>query len=155
MTPPTIQKKENLLLNYIKENVLTTRILKFGTVGASGIVVNMGTLYLLTESGLIPYFIASIIAIELSILSNFTINYLWTWRDRHDAGTVWAKLARYHIVVGITAYLGNYMILIGLTELVGLHYLLSNIIGIGVAMMANFVINDLWTFRKRESAQES
>jgi len=135
--------------SYIRTGLLTPRFLKFGIVGASGVVVNMGGLYLLKEFAGIPYFVASLIAIELSILSNFTINLLWTWKDRSGEGSLAAKIVRYHVGAGATAVLGNYVILIALTELVGMHYMISNLIGIAVGTLANYVINDLWTFRKR------
>ncbi len=135
--------------SYVRKNLFHPRLLKFGVVGATGIAVNMGALYLLTDFGKIPYFLASLIAIELSILSNFSINLGWTWKDRMEAGTVWSKLVRYHIGVGITALLGNYLILIAMTEWLGVYYLISNLVGIGVGTLANYIVNDLWTFRNR------
>ncbi len=141
---------ESKVLTYLRKGVLSPRLIKFGVVGASGVVVNMGCLYVLKEFAGIPYFVASVIAIELSILSNFTINLLWTWRDRSEEGTLWTKLVRYHVGAGATAFLGNYLILVALTELVGLHYMISNLIGIAVGTLANYVINDLWTFKKTE-----
>lgn len=137
------------LRSYISKSILTPRLIKFGCVGASGVIVNMGGLYLLTDLGNLPYFVASVIAIELSIISNFTINLLWTWSDRSEEGTVWRKFIRYHIGAGVTAFLGNYLILILLTEVFGMHYLISNLIGIGVGTFSNYIINDLWTFRRR------
>lgn len=141
---------ESKVLTYLRKGVLSPRLIKFGIVGASGVVVNMGCLYVLKEFAGIPYFVASVIAIELSILSNFTINLLWTWRDRSEEGTLWTKLVRYHVGAGATAFLGNYLILVALTELVGMHYMVSNLIGIAVGTLANYVINDLWTFKKTE-----
>jgi len=135
---------------YVTKTLLSPRMVKFGIVGASGTVVNMGLLYVLTDLGRMPYFISSVIAIEVSILSNFTINHLWTWSDRSGHGTLSGKLIRYHIGAGATG-LGNYLILILLTEMAGLHYLVSNLIGIGIGTMANFLINDLWTFRHRKT----
>lgn len=137
------------LLAYVSGNVFSPRLIKFGIVGASGVAVNVGCLYLLAEFAKIPYFIASIVAIELSILSNFTVNLLWTWRDRSKEGTLWTKIVRYHIGAGATAFLGNYLILIALTELLGMHYMISNLIGIAVGTVANYLINDLWTFKKK------
>jgi dolichol-phosphate mannosyltransferase len=136
------------LINYLRKNVLSPRLVKFGIVGASGVVVNVGCLYLLTEIVRIPYFVASPIAIELSIISNFTINHLWTWRDRAGEGKLREKVVRYHIGAGATAVLANYGILILLTEVFGLHYMISNLIGIAVGTFSNYLINDLWTFRK-------
>ena len=64
---------------------LTTRFLKFGAVGASGVVVNLGALWALRNAGLVDT-AASALAIELSILSNFAFNELWTFTDRRDPG---------------------------------------------------------------------
>jgi dolichol-phosphate mannosyltransferase len=140
------------LVSYLRDSVFTVRFLKFGIVGASGILVNMGILYVLTEYASLKYFIASPIAIETSILSNFFINLVWTWSDRSGVGSVWTKLVRYHIGAGATAIFVNYLILVGLTELVHLHYLVSNLIGIAFGTLSNFVVNDLWTFKhKRQS----
>lgn len=149
-----MQESENIrpaqrLLAYLRRGVVNPRILKFGVVGVSGIGVNMGSLYLLTEFARIPYFIGSLIAIELSIISNFWLNHLWTWRDRMDTGSFWGKIVRYHIGSGLTAILGNYLILIAFTELFHINYLISNLVGIGVGTLGNFVLNDLWTFKTR------
>ncbi len=138
---------------YLRKGVISPRLLKFGAVGLTGIGVNMGSLYLLTEFGKIPYFVGSLVAIELSILSNFWMNHLWTWRDRSGVGTLWTKLWRYHVGAGITALLGNYLILIGLTELFRINYLISNFIGIAVGTFSNYVINDVWTFKKQTSSR--
>jgi dolichol-phosphate mannosyltransferase len=57
------------------------RFLRFAMVGASGLVVDMGLLYLLhgvLEFGLTR---SSIFAAELAILNNFVWNDLWTFRD--------------------------------------------------------------------------
>ncbi len=138
------------MYTYLKNNFFTFRLLKFGIVGASGIVVNMSVLYLFVEYVKFPYFIASLIAIELSILSNFTINLVWTWKDRVSIVSYWTKFLRYHIGVGVTAFVGNYLILIALTEWFGIYYLLSNLIGIAVGTAINFIVNDLWTFKNSE-----
>ena len=135
---------------YFKRSVFNPRLVKFGIVGTTGIVVNMGSLYVITELGKIPYFLASLVAIELSILSNFSINHGWTWKDRSEAGSTWSKLLRYHIGVGITAFFGNYLILIAMTEWFGVHYLISNLVGICLGTLANYVVNDLWTFKNRQ-----
>jgi dolichol-phosphate mannosyltransferase len=126
--------------------------LKFAVVGLSGVGVNMGMLYILTEYFNILYIISSIIAIEISIITNFFFNDLWTWRDR-EKKPFWERLVQYHISVGITAILANWLILLILTEFFNIYYLISNLIGIAVGTLANFIVNDLWTFQKRTSKE--
>jgi putative flippase GtrA len=77
----------------------TRRFAKFGAVGATGVVVNLGSLALLRRLG-VHTNLASALAIELSILSNFLINHLWTFGDRRDEDGpgVGQHLMRFHLV---------------------------------------------------------
>jgi dolichol-phosphate mannosyltransferase len=133
---------------YITANLINPRFLKFAIVGGSGVIVNMGLLFILSEFFHIHYIISSIIAIETSIILNFVLNDIWTWADRAKK-TFIQRFIQYHIAVGVTAILVNWILLIFLTEIVGLYYLVSNLIGIGAGTLANYVINDLWTFNKK------
>jgi dolichol-phosphate mannosyltransferase len=142
------------IVQYIKENVLNFKILKFGIVGGSGVVVNMGLLYILTAYFNMDYKIASIFAIEMSIITNFLLNNYWTWQDQRHKN-FWLKLMQYNISVGIAAILANWLLLIFLTEVVGIYYMISNLIGIAVGTALNFVINDLWTFRAKNKPDVS
>jgi len=131
---------------------LQVRILKFGLVGITGVGVNMGMLYILTEYLQIIYIISSLIAIEISILSNFFLNDLWTWGDRAKK-SFWERFIQYHISVGLTAIMANWLILLILTELFGIYYLISNLIGIAVGTLSNYILNDLWTFKQKSTPE--
>ncbi len=137
------------IADYIKKNLRNPRVLKFAVVGGSGVLVNMGVLYLLTHYARIHYMVSSVFAIEFSILTNFLLNNYWTWRDRMGK-SFFRKFLQYHISVGVSAVLANWLLLVFLTEVAGIYYLISNLIGIGVGMLFNFVLNDLWTFRQRQ-----
>ncbi|UCF65392.1 MAG: GtrA family protein [bacterium] len=141
-------KKFKSLFQYLKNDLLQLRILKFGLVGMTGVGVNMGMLYILTEYLHIIYIISSLIAIEISILSNFFLNDLWTWGDRVKK-SFWERFIQYHISVGLTAILANWLILLLLTEFFGIYYLISNLIGIAVGTLSNYILNDLWTFKQK------
>ena len=140
------------MIHYMKAHILHVRLLKFAVVGIIGVCVNMGMLYLLTEKFQILYIISSIIAIEISIISNFFLNDLWTWKDRVKK-TFIERFTQYHISVGLTAILANWLILLILTEIFNIYYLISNLIGIAVGTFSNFILNDLWTFQKRRSTK--
>lgn len=122
------------------------RLFKFAIVGASGVIVNEGLLALFTEYYTMPVTIAGAIAIESSIITNFLLNNFWTWRDARKK-TFIKRLVQYHSV-SLIAGIVNYVILIGLSFF-GLHHLVANLIGIAVATMINFVLNNHWTFAKK------
>ena len=75
-------------------------IIKFGIVGISGIIVNTGVLYILSEYFGIFYLISSLVAIELSIINNFIWNDFWTFGHEKDQkiSMVTNRFLSYHIV---------------------------------------------------------
>ncbi|EKE12520.1 MAG: glycosyl transferase family protein [uncultured bacterium] len=57
------------------------RFIKFGVVGFTGFLVNYLGLEFLRRLGLTTYW-ATLFATELSIISNFTLNNIWTFKDK-------------------------------------------------------------------------
>ena len=94
---------------------------RFCAVGASGVLVNLGALAALTGAGVVST-LASALAIELSILSNFALNDRWTFSVGRGAergagrgagrGAWWARLARFQLVslVGACAQWGAFVV---------------------------------------------
>jgi len=76
--------------------IFTVRFLKFCAVGASGVLVNLAVLWLLTELEVRASF-ASAWAIEVSILTNFVINERWTFADRSQ-GSLVGRAVRFQLV---------------------------------------------------------
>lgn len=123
---------------------------KFGIVGGSGVLVNMGLLFILTRFLHVRLEIASPIAIEVSILSNFFLNNLWTFRKRNTHIPFWSRLLRYHLVTGLAGIV-NYLVLLLLVNKFGMHDMISNLIGIMIGTVINYSLNSLWTWRVRSS----
>ena len=124
------------------------RIFKFISVGGSGILVNMGLLWLLKEQAGIPLVIASPISVESSIISNFTLNNFFTFRDRRSLSTKSTvfRLFKFNLVslVGLGINLG---VLLFLTNVIGIYYLISNLCGILAASLWNYTLSTGWTWR--------
>ncbi len=135
----------------IVEALLTRwRYIKFGLVGASGTVVNLGVLYLCQEfllaaiaSGEQRLYASLAIAILLATVNNFVWNRLWTWRDRQAEfhGGIASQFVRY----GLASWLGTsvqYILTLWLAQHV--HYLLGNVLAIVLASVINYFANDWW-----------
>jgi dolichol-phosphate mannosyltransferase len=123
------------------------RFFKFCIVGGSGILVNMGLLWLLTEVAGLFYLVSAIFGIEASILSNFALNELWTFRDKRtgSARDALRRALKFNLLCGIGVGI-NLGVLYALTEAFGLYYLASNLIGIAIATLWNFGANARWTW---------
>jgi dolichol-phosphate mannosyltransferase len=120
---------------------------KFCVVGGSGVFVNMGIYVLITRLMGVLYYIASPIAIELSILWNFTWNNLWTFKKR-EANAPWMRrLTRFHVVAGV-AGLANYSTILVLFGVFGIWDVLANLIGIAFGTLVNYFMNSLWTWKE-------
>ncbi len=124
------------------------RFIKFALVGASGVGVNLGLLWLLTETGGLFYLASAAIAIEISIITNFILNNYFTFADRRQPGvdTFLKRLFKFNTVslggLGI-----NLAILWLLTSGLGMFYMLSNLIGIAAATLWNYLANNWWTWK--------
>jgi dolichol-phosphate mannosyltransferase len=117
-------------------------------VGASGVIINMGLLWILKSFIGLDVAVSSPIAIEMSILSNFVLNDIWTWGDRHSRSFL-GRLWRYNLSIAGTAFGINYPVLLILDRFFNVNYLIANLSGIILGSIVNFVINHFWTYRKK------
>jgi dolichol-phosphate mannosyltransferase len=123
--------------------------IKFAIVGSSGVVVNLGAFTLLVNSGLNKY-IASPVAIELSIISNFLLNNYWTFAERNTRDNIHIKGLKFSLVSLLS-------LCISYSVFVVLSLLLPDVVpqinqaaGIVPAMLVNYFFNAYWTFKKTE-----
>jgi dolichol-phosphate mannosyltransferase len=124
------------------------RVVKFMAVGITGVVVNVGLLYFLTEVFGLYYLLSSLIGIEASIISNFILNDLWTFRDIGETKYSWGnRLVRFE-AVSFTGVLINVSTLYLLTTVFGIYYVISNLAGIALAFTWNFLVNRRYTWQK-------
>ena len=130
------------------------RFIKFGAVGASGTVINIAVLYACQEFLLLQiadfharlnYSIA--IAITLATISNFYFNRRLTWRDRQvEVGpSVLVLFFKYVAAAGVSIAIQSVMTK---SLSIYLHYIVANLLAIGVSSIFNFVANDRLTFRR-------
>ncbi len=124
------------------------RFFKFCLVGLSGVGVNEGLLWLLKEKAGLPYLGSAVIAIETSIITNFMLNNYYTFRQRNEPGTraFFSRGLKFNMVS--LAGLGINLGILGLfTEVFGVNYLVSNLIGIVLAFIWNYLLNTWWTWK--------
>jgi len=120
-----------------------SRLVKFTAVGMSGVFVNMGAYTYLIGLGIQPAY-ASAVSVEASILSNFALNDLWTFRDRRS-GKVMIRLLLFHLsrLAGAMVNVGAVALLTAL----GLDPIMSNILGIFLGVAVNFYTSDRVVWR--------
>jgi dolichol-phosphate mannosyltransferase len=127
--------------------------LKFCAVGVSGVGVNLLALTVLDGLGLGKY-VASPLAIEISIISNFLINNYWTFRWRRKMGRFLARAFKFNLV-SLVALGVNYGVFI-LADIAfpNLPIQIHQLLGIAPAMVVNYLLNSNWTFRSGDRVEQ-
>ncbi len=135
---------QHLIVLYFSK---TKRFRKFCIVGLTGIFVNMFFLWFLAEAFGLFYLTAGFIAVELSIINNFAWNNIWTFKEAKNPSHVVIKLGKFNLV-SLSALVVNMSILYSFTRFLHVHYLVSNLFGIGAAFSWNYTLNVKWTWRQ-------
>ena len=122
--------------------------IRYCLVGLVGMLVNIGAYLLLNRYFQIPLQVASLIAIEASIVSNFLLNNYWTFKTRPKKLSMIRRLLNFHIAAGISGLLFYYLFFLLLTTVLGINDVLSILLATTTGTISNYTINSLWTWRK-------
>ncbi len=122
------------------------RFLKMAFVGSLGILVLYLVNLLLMGLG-VPRLASYAAAIEASILHNFALNNLWTFRERGE-DPLTLKLIKYHYSVALGA-LTNYSLYQLLTNIIGLADEPSIIVGVAAGYLTNYLLAEhhVWSVK--------
>lgn len=133
-----------------------SRFVKFSLVGVSGIIVNeliTGiSLVILTDfsSVVIRANVSVFFGWFTSVLTNFLLNYYWTWKDRkaQDSTPLIHKLGKYYISAAAA-----FVVQLSVVTLLAIAFgwspaniLLFNLAGILLGTVVNFALADKWVF---------
>ncbi|MDX6608932.1 MAG: hypothetical protein QOF85_857 [Solirubrobacterales bacterium] len=119
------------------------QLIKFGLVGGSGYLINLGVFALLSSNLGVHHLIAAIGAFCVAVSSNFFWNRHWTFAA--GDGHAGFQAARF-FAVSIAALLINLAVLEALVAGTSMGDLAAQAIAVAVAMPFNFLGNKLWTF---------
>ncbi len=131
-----------------------SRIVRFGLVGVSGVLVNYALLYLFVGLGNLNLIAAAALATEAAILSNFTLNNLWTFGRVRPKTTLMRRALQYNffcfggLVISVT-------VLTALTYLLNVHYLAANVFAIGSTTLWNYTTSHCWTWAPKSLTEDS
>jgi len=130
------------------------RFVKFGLVGASGVVVNLAFVWV----GLALWngspegtrkALASALGIVVSVFTNFLLNDAWTWADRRKGDRrrdLLARVGRYYLASAAAIAL-QYGVAMVLAQAADWNLYLAQLVGIALGTVVNYVVNNVWTFR--------
>ncbi len=122
------------------------RLIRFGLVGFSGVFIDMGMLYLLSDPSTLAWGLtrSKIIASEIAIINNFLWNDRWTFGDISSQQKGWRKrlkrLLKFNLIC-LAGLLLNVLLLNLLFNWLGVNRYLANLIAIAIVTLWNFWLN--------------
>ena len=123
------------------------RWLKFNTVGAIGIVVQLAALAVLKGLLHVEYLWATALAVEIAVLHNFVWHERWTWKGRVGKKGVLMRLVRFNLTTGAMSILANLIFMRLLVGQLHMQYLVANLLSIAATSIANFLLSEWFVFR--------
>jgi glycosyltransferase involved in cell wall biosynthesis len=122
------------------------RLTRFVAVGASGLLVNTVLLAALTDGLGIYFLLSAIIATQGSSLWNFLLTDRWVFGGRERRWRGGYRLAMF-LGVNNAALALRSPLLWGFTAVAGLHYLISNVLSLGILTLLRFAVADgvIWS----------
>lgn len=139
--------------------------MKFGLVGASGVIVNI-LIYTALITLDVNYLVAATVAFLFAVSSNFYLNFIWTFKGKGKGKSVKKKYLHFFIISLLNFIINLSILKIAVEFLSGneLAYdiikkyagsnpdkiikVIAQIIGIGIATFFNFFGNYFITFRE-------
>ena len=129
---------------FVIDKLLFSKLLKFGIVGCSGMIIDFGMTYLCKEILKINKFLSNGIGFILAATSNYFINRIWTFNSQtEDIGIQYAQFMTVSVIgLGI-----NSLVLFLLNEKLKWNFYFSKVIAIAITTIWNFFANLLFTFK--------
>ena len=128
---------------FVIDKLLFSKLLKFGIVGCSGMIIDFGITYLCKEILRINKFISNGIGFILAATSNYFLNRIWTFNSQTEE--IGVQYIQFMIVSTIGLAI-NSLSLYFFNEKLKWNFYLSKLVAIGITTIWNFFGNLLFTF---------
>jgi len=130
-----LQKIHNLFLKICGWQAFR-QFVKYGIVGGSSVLIDMGLIFIFTEFVGLWYMFSAIISQTAAVIFNFSMNRAWSFRSN---GLVGRQMAKYLMLTGF-----NYLYGIGalylFVEVFHLHYLIAKMVIAMLMVSWNFLL---------------
>jgi len=125
------------------------KVIRFGLIGASGMVLDYGVTFLCKEFWLLDKYIANIFGFAVAATSNYFLNRMWVFSNEARS-----HARQYTGFIGIALIglaLNSSIIWVLTDKIFFLNFYFSKFIAIGLVFIWNFSMNYFLNFRKKKT----
>ena len=128
-------------------NIPFMQFIKFGIVG----VINTAVYYIF-YSGLVyikvPYLLANIVAVIVSILNSYFWNNRYVFKmEKDEQRNVWGTLIKTFFAYALTWLVLSNIVLVFFVEIIHISEYVAPIFVLFITIPLNFIINKYWAFK--------
>jgi dolichol-phosphate mannosyltransferase len=122
----------------------SSRLFRFCVVGATGVIVDMALLYVLSDPSMFGFGLtrSKIVAAEVALASNFLLNDAWTFADHNEPGlsSKFRRFLGFNAICSVGILL-NVLLLNLLFNFAGLNRYVANAIAIAIVTVWNYALS--------------
>ncbi len=126
------------------------QLIRFMLVGISGILVNSLALAVVTDGLGVYYMVSAAFATLSSTVWNFILTEYWVFGQRRRQKGLVKRFAMFFFMNNIALMLRG-PIIYALTTGLNVHYLVSNLVSLGVLMLLRYFLADAWIWGHAKS----
>ncbi len=130
------------MIEYFTQDVLI-KFMKFGAVGATGVVVDFGFTWISKEKVKIQKYFSNTIGFTLAATSNYFLNRWWTFHSNNPELAIEYSRFLFFSVIGLGM---NTMVIWYLVTKQNRNFYISKLFAIGIVTVWNFFVNLMFTF---------
>ena len=140
-------EKSRLPTDLLFEDTAHRRFVQYVLVGAVGLAINEGVLFLATGVVGLSYVIGGFLGRAISILANYAMNDVWTWGGRGGSGArQWSVRGAKYVLTRIVGIGIGLSALVVFVEVFAIHYLIANVLAVGVGVVWGFGVSERWVW---------
>lgn len=127
---------------------LIKKIIRFGLVGAWGMVLDYSITFLCKEYFLLDKYIANFFGFAIAATSNYFLNRVWVFSEH--AGSHRKQYTGFIGIAMAGLALNSFIIWLLTDKFLSLNFYIAKGVAIAVVFIWNFSLNYLFNFRKKE-----
>ena len=123
-----------------------SRFARFLVVGVVTLLINSLLLAFWTEVFGIYYLLSAVLATEIATLCGFCLTEFWVFRVQHSRVGRAGRMVKFFLMNNIVLILRG-PLMYGFTTGLGWHYLVSNLLSVGILTLIRYALADSWIWQ--------